>query len=57
MALAVTFTGCALAFFVADHSLNVQNVVMGLAAVVSIASLIPRGHDSAAAKPNIARHL
>jgi hypothetical protein len=46
-AIAVTFTGCALAFFVADHALNVQNVVMSIAALISIAALLPlhRQHE------------
>jgi acetyl-CoA carboxylase alpha subunit len=39
--IAVTFTGCALALFVADHALNVQNVVMSIAAPISIAALLP----------------
>jgi hypothetical protein len=58
-AIAVTCTACFLAFLVADHSVNVQNVVMGLAAVVASIAAIPRGHasDSDAAKPNVARHL
>ncbi len=53
---------CALAVLLVgtDPRFNVQNVLMGLAAVVaSIAALIPRGHvsDSVGAKPNVARHL
>jgi hypothetical protein len=60
VAIAVTFVGCAIAFFVADPRFNVQNVVMGFAALIASIAALPRGHassDSPAAKPNVARHL
>ncbi len=61
--VAVAFIGLATAFIAVAPKFNVQNVLMGLAAIIStIAALIPiaRGRvsvNSRAAKPNVARHL
>ena len=55
--IALVFIGLAVLLVGTDPRFNVQNELMGLAAVVaSIAALIPRGHASDSAAANIARH-
>jgi hypothetical protein len=47
---AAIFTGLAVAFYASDHEFNVQNVLMGIAALVSIAALVvPSPHHHAPA--------
>jgi hypothetical protein len=49
---AVVFTSLAVAFYSADPAFNVQNVLMGLAALVAIATIfVPRLRHGQRSKP------